>query len=131
MPKWTNNFNDNLVGASDTSTAGFSGNHTGSATTIALSSFELTDLDGNGHANWAANDTFFVTGSAATQYTISSISTNEGASDASHLVITPGLVHDITSHTVVEKWAGEQSGGYQGNQGNVAKHLRLRNQGQI
>ena len=131
MPKWTNNFNDNLVGASDTSTAGFSGNHAGTATTIALSSFELTDLDGNGHANWAAGDTFFVTGSATTEYTISSISTNTGASDASHLVISPGLVDAVNGGVVVEKYAGGQAGGYQGNQGSVPNHLRLRRQGQI
>ena len=131
MPKWTNNFNDDLVGSGDTSTAGFSGNATGSSTLIALSSLELTDLDGNGTPNWAAGDTFFVTGSASIEYTISSISTNDNASDASHFVITPGLVHDVTSHTIIQKYAGGESGGYQGNHGSVATHLRKRNLGII
>lgn len=119
---WTNNFNDEQ--STDTSSAGLSGDATNGATTVSLSSFELTDTDGNGYANWRVNDTFYVTGSASTLYTISTIGTN--TNDASWVTFSPGIVEDLSSGTLIYK-----EDQYMGNHGSAANHLRLRNQGQI
>ena len=128
-PYWTNNPNDSFTGGTDTTTAGASGNTAGGLLKIALSSVELTDADGG--TNWAVGDSFFVTGSASNRYEITAISTNTGASNASHFTFTPALVHNVTSHKIIEKWSGGSAGGYQGPHQSVNNHVRLRNLGHI
>lgn len=119
---WTNNPNDGQ--STDIATAGLSGTHTGSTTTLFLSSFELTDGDGVGHANWKVGDSLTVTGSASTLYGITAIAGH--GSDEAVVTIDTGLVETIISGVVINK-----EGSYAGNQGSAANHVRLRNQGQI
>lgn len=122
--EWTNNFNDEQSTDVITFTINNASNEAAGQTVITVDSFNQTDSDGNGHANWKVGDKFTVTNdSTNTLHEITNIGFSGSGGD---ITITPALAEEAVDDEVCTK---EDS--YKGNQGSAERHLRLRNQGQI
>ena len=122
--QWTNNFNDEQTTDVITFAINNGSDEAAGQTVITVDSFNQTDSDGTGRANWKVGDKFTVTNDSTN--TLHEITVIDFAGAGGDITITPGLAETALDDEVCTK---EDS--YKGNHGSAERHLRLRNQGQI